>query len=51
MPVFGIVQDQAIIGIIVRLDLIFNSAATYERSGRGFAQTGTSTQCRVKFPR
>ena len=41
MPVFGIVQDQAVIGIIVRMDSIFGNGVTHWRLGRGFAQTGT----------
>ena len=40
MPVFGIVQDQVIIGIIVRRDFIFHIAVTHASPGRGFTQTG-----------
>jgi hypothetical protein len=33
MPVFGIVQDHAVIGIIVRPDLTLSHMATHYRSG------------------
>ena len=40
MPVFGIVQDQAVIGIIVRRDSVFHIAVTHASPGRDFTQTG-----------
>jgi hypothetical protein len=37
MPVFGIVQDYPIVGIIVRMGLIICDLTTYFTPGRSFA--------------
>lgn len=48
MPVFGIVQDYPIVGIIVCTSSIIPDMTTYFRPGRNFAQIDTSSRGRAK---